>query len=87
MVEKARKTTELTTAEVDAALRQLALVDRVLGLEAEVARLKAITPGASGARDEVERLQSELRAVYSSRTWRIGGIVLKPLRVFTRGTR
>ena len=87
MVEKATKTTGPTPAEVDAQIRQLALVDRVLGLEAEVARLSAITPSASGARDEVSRLESELRAVYASRTWRIGNIVLRPFRALTRGPR
>ncbi len=66
--------------ELDLQLRQLALVDRVLGLEAEVARLSATAPHANGARDEVERLQSELRAVYASRTWRIGSAVLRVAR-------
>ncbi len=64
-------------------LRQMALVDRVLGLEAEVARLNATAPGANGARDEISRLEAELRAVYASRTWKVGLAVTKvaqPLR-------
>jgi hypothetical protein len=66
--------------ELTQELRQLALVDRVLGLEAEVARLSITGPAAAGPRAEIERLQGELRAVYSSRTWRVGSLVLRPLR-------
>jgi uncharacterized small protein (DUF1192 family) len=57
---------------LDVALRQMALVDRILGLEAEVARLKATTTGGNGARDEISRLEAELGAVYASRTWAAG---------------
>ena len=69
-----------TDAEIELQLRQLALVDRVLGLEAEVARLSATNPVANGSRDEVARIEGELRAVYGSRTWRIGSAMLAPLR-------
>ncbi len=65
-------------------LRQMALVDRILGLEAEVARLNATAPGANGARDEVIRLEGELRAVYASRTWTAGLAVNKLLRPLRR---
>ena len=60
-------------------LRQLALVDRVLGLEAEVARLSILAPDSSGPRghDFVER---ELQTVYGSTTWRVGRAVLAPAR-------
>ena len=58
-------------------VRQMALVDRILGLEAEVARLNATVPVASGAWDEIARLQSQLEAVYASRTWAIGSRVVK----------
>ena len=73
-----------TPAEIEQQLRQLALVDRVLGLEAEVARLSTISPNASGARDEVERLQSELRAVYASRTWKLGSTMARMMRPWRR---
>lgn len=71
----------LTEREIELQLRQLALVDRVLGLEAEVARLRVSSPVANGARDEMERLKAELRAVYASRTWRIGSAVLRVTRL------
>jgi hypothetical protein len=62
-------------------LRQLALVDRVLGLEAEIARLSIAAPALAGPRAEIERLQNELNAAYGSRTWRVGAAVLAPLRI------
>ena len=73
---------EVAPTEDDIArnLRQLALVDRVLGLEAEVARLSSTATAPTGARDEVEALRNELRAVYASRAWRIGTAVLTPAR-------
>jgi hypothetical protein len=73
-----------TEGDVAVQLRQLALVDRVLGLEAEVARLSSSGASSEGAREQIERLQAELRAVYGSRTWRIGSAVLKPLRLLRR---
>jgi hypothetical protein len=56
-------------------LRQLALVDRVLGLEAENARLKK-------ACDEEERLRAELQAVYASRTWALGSAMKRVVHPF-----
>ena len=76
--------TAVTADEIAVTLRQMALVDRVIGLEAEVARLNAITPGANGARDEIARLEGELRAVYASRTWAVGSAILKLARPFRR---
>jgi hypothetical protein len=70
----------ISDAEVATELRQLALVDRVIGLEAEVARLSISGPAAGGQRAEIERLQNDLAAVYASRTWRVGSLVLRPLR-------
>jgi hypothetical protein len=70
----------ISDAQVASELRQLALVDRVLGLEAEVARLSISGPAAGGQRAEIERLQGELSALYASRTWRIGSVALSPLR-------
>jgi hypothetical protein len=63
-------------------IRQLELVDRVLGLEAQVARLTA-AGAESWPRIEVDRLRGELAAVYGSRTWRVGTTVLKPLRAIS----
>jgi hypothetical protein len=73
--------------QVASQLRQLALVDRVLGLEAEVARLSISGPAAGGQRAEIERLEAELRAVYASRTWRVGSLALWPLRALRGGPR
>jgi len=65
-------------------LRQLALVDRIIGLEAEIARLSSrpVEPIAEIA--EIERLHNELGAVYGSRAWRVGNSVLRPVRVIRR---
>ena len=65
-------------------LRQMALVDQVIGLEAEVARLHAAERGEGGAREEVERLRGELRAVYGSRTWSLGKALMLPARAAAR---
>lgn len=65
-----------TDAEIATELRQLALVDRVLGLEAEIARMSS----QSGARDEIARLEAELAAVYASRTWRLGSAMVRIAR-------
>lgn len=74
----------LDEREVRIQLRQLELVDRVLGLEAEVARLTVAAHNPTGARERVEQLERELHAVYSSRTWRVGTAVLRPLRAIWR---
>lgn len=68
-----------TPDEVQRELRQLALVDRILGLEAEVARLSILAPDDHGARGH-DVVQRELRTVYSSMTWRVGSAVLAPAR-------
>jgi len=70
----------LTEREIQLELRQMALVDRVLGLEAEVARLRANVPPGLSARDEIERLQAELRSIYGPRTRAIGATVVRVLR-------
>lgn len=75
---------EPTEGAVELQLRQLALIDRVIGLEAEVARLSIARPAAAGPRAEIERLTGELAAVYGSRTWRIGTAVLRPARMLRR---
>lgn len=58
------------------ALRQLALVDRILGLEAEVANLRSVNVGAE--------VQAQLNQVRSSATWRVGSAVLAPVRLVKR---
>lgn len=65
---------EFTGHESD--LRQLALVDRIIGLEAEVAHLKTIT--------STELVRQQLDAVRSSATWRVGRAVLAPLTLVKR---
>ena len=62
-------------------LRHLALVDRILGLEAEVARLSISAPASAGPRNEIARLEGELKAVYASKTWAVGSAVLRPARM------
>lgn len=57
-------------------LRELALVDRIIGLEAEVARLS------------IEAGVKDIRILHKSRPWRVGRIVLAPVvlvrKVFRR---
>lgn len=77
MAKTAGSDDRLTPGEIELGLRQLALVDRVLGLEAEVARLSAASEMDNGARHEIERLQGELRAVYGSRTWAVGSAMMR----------
>lgn len=83
MTEAEGRVPQLSPDDVARELRQLALVDRVLGLEAEVARLSARAPYTS-AREEVERLQAHLEAVYQSPTWKVGTAVLRPFKFLLR---
>ncbi|WP_378147474.1 hypothetical protein ACFJGV_05575 [Cnuibacter sp. UC19_7] len=65
-------------------LRQLALVDRVLGLEARVAELTIAVsrvPGPVVVDGRAESLAQELAAIRSSTTWRVGSLVLTPVRI------
>ena len=59
-------------ARIASALRELALVDRIIGLEAEVARLS------------IEGGIHDLRILHRSRAWRVGRIVLSPYLVFRK---
>lgn len=59
-------------ARLAVALRELALVDRIIGLEAEVARLS------------IEGGIHDLRILHRSRAWRAGRIVLSPYVIFRR---
>ena len=48
-------------------IRELALVDRIIGLEAEVARLS------------IDSTIKDLRILHKSRAWRFGHAILSPL--------
>lgn len=64
--------------------RELALVDRVLGLEARVAELSV---SSSLHPSEQLLVEQELARLRSSVTWRTGRIVSAPLRVALRVVR
>ena len=57
-------------------LRELALIDRIIGLESEIVQLK------------IQAGYNDLRTLHQSRAWRVGRFVLSPLillkRVFKR---
>lgn len=57
--------------------RQLALVDRIIGLEAQLAQLGASTPLAPS---EQLRTEQELSRMRQSLTWRVGTSALRPAR-------
>jgi hypothetical protein len=64
--------------------RELALVDRVLGLQAQLAQLAAqssLTP------DQQLRTEQELALLRGSVTWRAGRVVSAPLRALQRVAR
>lgn len=58
--------------QLDRDLRELALIDRIIGLEAEVARLS------------IEAGVKDIRILHKSRPWRVGRIVLAPLVLFRK---
>lgn len=63
--------------------RQLGLVDKVLGLEAQVAELSVRlghVPPSTGIADDLVRTRAELDAVYRSVTWKVGHVVSFPIR-------
>ena len=59
-----------TEPDAATALRQLALVDRVIGLEAELAHLRSVSPSAN--------IEHQIRQVKQSATWKVGRAVLAP---------
>jgi hypothetical protein len=65
-------------------LRQLALVDRVIGLEAALAQASVVSTLAP-----VDRLTAEfeLARVKSSRAWRVGRLVVAPMALTARAGR
>ena len=68
--------------------RHAALVARenVIGLEAEIARLRADLEGARAklrtARERVRARDAEIADLRASRSWRVGRAVTAPLRMF-----
>jgi len=62
--------------DIERDLRELALVDKIIGLEAEVARLS------------IEAGIKDIRVIRNSRPWRVGRVVLAPVafiqRIFSR---
>ncbi len=59
--------TNRQSADIERDLRELALIDRIIGLEAEVARLS------------IEAGVKDIRILQKSRPWRVGRIVLMPV--------
>lgn len=64
------------TEKIDLQMRQLALVDRIIGLEAQVAALKA---GLS-----TDALKKQVEEFTTSATWRVGRLVLSPYLIARR---
>lgn len=62
------------TESVESQMRELALIDKIIGLEAEVARLS------------VEAGIKDIRILHKSRAWRVGRIVLSPLVIIRKLT-
>lgn len=58
------------TEKIALQMRQLALVDRIIGLEAQIAAMRANLNS--------EALTLQIKAVRSSATWRVGRAVLSP---------
>lgn len=56
--------------------RQLELVDRLLGLQAEVAHLRT--------KNSTEEARAQLEEIHASATWRIGRAVLTPVVLLRR---
>ena len=77
MTEERHASHDRSEEEIQRDLRELALVDRILGLEAEVARLSILVALPAGPRSGYDRMFSE---VWRSRTWRVGRAVLAPVR-------
>ncbi len=69
-------------------LRELALVDRILGLEAQLAEVSTfMTPD----RETVDRLEHEVRVLraqldglHQTWEWRVGRVILAPARALKR---
>ncbi|MBD8103565.1 hypothetical protein PlfCFBP13513_13790 [Plantibacter flavus] len=77
-----------TPEQIAADRRVLELIDRVLGLEAELARVSVYNNPGREQFEALERenagLRQQLEAVHGTRTWKAGRAVLAPLRVVSR---
>ncbi|MBD8468425.1 hypothetical protein HOW07_14895 [Plantibacter sp. MCCC 1A11337] len=69
--------------------RVLELVDRILGLEAELARVSVYNNPTREQFEALERenegLRQQVAALHTTRTWKAGRAVLAPLRIVSRG--
>ena len=78
-----------TPEQIIAERRVLELVDRVLGLGAELARVSVYNNPTREQFDALEQenagLREQLQVIRGTRTWRAGRVVLAPLRIVTRG--
>lgn len=63
---------QFSDEQISDQVRILALVDRVIGLEAEVARLS------------IEAGVKDIRILHKSRPWQVGRIVLMPIVVIRK---
>lgn len=70
------ETTSNEEAEHQRDARQLALVDRIIGLEAQVAHLRSVNVSMA--------LRDQLKEVKSSTTWKVGRLVLAPAMALQR---
>ncbi len=70
-----------TQAEFERYQRELALVDQILGLRAALAQESVRN---SPPRQRVEQLEAEILALRRSVTWRVGKLVMSPMRVARR---
>jgi hypothetical protein len=61
--------------------RELALVDQIIGLQAALAQESVRN---SPSRQRVEALETEIKAIKRSLTWRIGRLATAPMRVARR---
>lgn len=64
--------------------RQLALVDQVIGLQAALAQECVRN---SPSRQRVEELEAEILALRRSVTWRVGRLIMSPIRMLRRSFR
>lgn len=77
------RTVELHDDRILARHAELVAIDNVMGLEARVVELSNLLISARERarklRERVEELESELAATRSSRTWKVGRAVTRPL--------
>jgi hypothetical protein len=62
--------------EESAALRQLALVDRIIGLEAEIVHMRSAI--------YTDAVRTQVDSIKASPTWKVGRVVLSPLTLMKK---